>query len=306
MLPKIVQGFLLTTVMSTGLYAHAQVYCEPPSIDVTLGDAELRTDQNFTCSYNSRICPIVYADADNDATRDAGEVVYRGVEVELTNDTETVVIYTESTDNGENACFAPLTDGETYRVRILNGSGTNWPSPNINTTGYDPSFPNIQEYSITTTSGTQLAEFGFSPGGITFNVPTTVTLPQVDVSNSDQDSSVVITPITVEDTRDAITDWSLTATVDDFVSVDTQSTIPVANAFENENGSITVTNGLANGISAGNRYTITGTTDPFTVMTGTNTNGTGLFSIDSTITLTIPPFTPAKSYNSVITYTLTN
>ncbi len=303
---RLVPALLTISLMNLGLYTHAQVFCEPPAIDVELGDAELRTDQNFTCSYNSRICPIVYSDSNNDGVRDPGELVFRDVAVELTNEAETNIIYTENTDNGENACFAPLTDGTTYRVRILNGSGTNWPSPQITTPGYDPSFPNIQEYDVTTTTGTQLAEFGFSPGGITLNVPTDVTLLGVTTDDEDQDTSTIISPIEVEDTRSGVTDWSVTGVVENFVSTDSLTTIPIANAFDSNPGTITIISGSADGISGGSGYTVSGTTDPFTVIQGQNNNGLGEFNIEHGITLTVPSYTPAKDYDSTLTYTLIN
>lgn len=306
MTQKILPVFILLSVLGSVLYAHAQVFCEPPSIDVTLGDAELRTDQNFTCSYNSRICPIVFSDTNNDGVRDAGELVFRGVEVELTNDTETNIIYTEYTDNGENACFAPLTDGTTYRARVLNGSGSNWPSPIMTTTGYDANFPNIQEFDITTASGTQLAEFGFSPGGITLNVPTSVTLPQVSTSVDAQDTTTIINPIEVEDTRSAVSDWSVTGVIDNFVASDSSATIPIATNFTSTPGTITVLSGTGDGISGGSSFEVTSTSDPFTVFQGQNNNGNGEFNIEQSITLSVPPYTPAKDYTSTITYTLIN
>ena len=299
----------LTLLAGSGVGGVAQVYCEPPSIDVELGDAELRTDQNFTCAYNSRVCPIVYADLNNDGVRNPGETVYRGVEAQLTNEAETTVIYTEITDNGENACFAPLTDGETYRVRIPNGSGgsgTNWPSPIMTTDGYDPSFPNIQEFDITTDSGTQLALFGFSPGGITLDVPESVSFGTINTESETQTVETIVNPVEVEDTRGAITNWSVTGTVTDFVSTDTLSTIPVADAFTHTPGTISIQNGSANGITAGNAYTVTSPSDPFTVFQGTTDNGTGLFAIESEIELAVPAFTPAKDYTATITYTLIN
>lgn len=300
---------LAITLSFSGVAGVAQIYCEPPGIDVTLGDAELRTDQNFTCAYNSRVCPIVYADANNNGTREAGETVYRGVEAQLTNQGETVVVYTEITDEGENACFAPLTDGETYRVRIpagSNGTTDNWPSPILTSAGYDPNFPNIQEFSITTTSGTQLAEFGFSPGGITLDVPVSVNLGTIQTASTDQTVSAIINPVEVEDTRGAITNWTVTGTVTDFVSQDAQSTIPVGGAFTHIPSTISIQNGSANGISGGSTYTVTSPTDPFTVFQGTTDNGNGLFAIESQIELVVPSFTPAKDYEATITYTLIN
>jgi hypothetical protein len=296
----------LTIVFGFSLPINAQVYCEPPSIDVELGDAELRTEQNFTCAYNSRICPIVYSDTNNNGTRENGENVFLGVDVDITNQAETTVIYQETTDNGENACFAPLIDGETYRVRVLNPGNSNWPSPTMTSSGYSPAFPNIQEFTITNNSGSVLAEFGFSPGGITLNVPEDADFADISVKNISQNATTIVNPIKVVDTRAAISNWSVTGVVENFVSVDTQTTIPVANAFTSTPGAITVTGGTLNGITAGNIHTVTSTTNPFTVMSGANSNGLGEFDISQSITLSVPSFTPSKEYNSVLTYTLVN
>ena len=309
MTKRVVFGAGILTLLAGSLPGMAQVYCEPPAIDVELGDAELRTDQNFTCAYNSRVCPIVYSDTNNNGTREAGETVYRGVEAQLTNADETVVIYTEITDAGENACFAPLTDGEIYRVRIpggSDGSNDNWPSPIMTSAGYDPSFPNIQEFAITTQSGTQLAEFGFSPGALRLDVPETVSFGTLNTDSVPRTVTTTLNPVEVEDTRGALTNWTVTGVVSDFVSADGQSTIPVAGAFTHVPGTISIQNGSANGISPGNVATVTSTTDPFTVFQGTVDNGVGLFAIESELELEVPPFTPAKDYSATITYTLIN
>ena len=309
MTKRVVLGVGIVTLLSGSVLGAAQVYCEPPAIDVELGDAELRTDQNFTCAYNSRVCPIVYSDTNNNGTREPGETVYRGVEAQLTNEAETTVIYTEITDQGENACFAPLTDGETYRVRIpggSDGSTNNWPSPILTSTGYEPSFPNIQEFAITTESGTQLAEFGFSPGALLLDVPENVDFGTITTDSTAQTVRTTINPVEVEDTRGALTNWTVTGTVSDFVSTDTESTIPVAGAFTHTPGTISIQNGSANGISAGDVSTVESVTDPFTVFQGTVDNGTGLFAIESEIALEVPAFTPAKDYSATITYTLIN
>jgi SdrD B-like domain/WxL domain surface cell wall-binding len=301
-----VSQLLLLAFLTLPIPASAQVYCEPPAIDLNLGDAELRTDQNFTCAYNARICPIVFSDVNNNGTRETGELIFNGVDVDITNQSETTVIYQETTDNGENACFAPLTDGTTYRVRVLNPGGSNWPSPIMTSTGINVTYPNIQEFEIDTQSGTILAEFGFSPGGITFNVPTSVTFPAITTKNTAENTTTIVNPIVVEDTRGVITNWTVTGVVENFESTDTQSTIPVANKFTSEPGTISIINGSTNGITKGNNHTVTSTTNPFTVFSGSNNNGNGEYSISQSITLSVPEFTPAKSYESVITYTLIN
>jgi hypothetical protein len=300
---------LIIAIFAPSISTQSQVFCEPPEINVSLGDAELRTDQNFTCAYNARICPVVFSDTNNNGIKDTGEIIFRGVEVQLTNTAETTVFYNETTDNGENACFAPLSDGETYHVRIpnlVNGNISNWPSTIITTTGNTPTSPNIQQYTVSTTTGTQIAYFGFSPGAITFNVPTSVVFPDSETKNIEQTTQTVVNPIVVNDTRGSITGWSITGVVENFVSVDNLATIPVANGFTSTPGNITINSGTTTGITAGALKTVTSSTNPFTVFQGQNNNGVGQFSISQGISLKIPPVTPSKDYRSVITYTLVN
>lgn len=287
----------LVGFMSFGLNGQSQETCDnlQPSnnqLDLTLSDAELRTDQDFSCNFNARICPIVFSDDDGDGLRDTGEVALEGVTVVLSDPGETTTYYTIETDSGENSCFEPLADGQSYLVRV-----TTPPTPFLTTGSETASF------TIGSDSGIQTPLFGYSNGQINLNVPASITFPSRTTQSVADTTSVTLSFVEVIDTRLGSPGFSVTATIDDLTSV-ASDTIPVANAFTSTPQTVNVINGVGTGVTPGPQKTVTSTSDPFTVIEASAGNGTGTYQIDDAFDLIVPPFTPAGTYNSVITFTV--
>jgi hypothetical protein len=263
------------------------------TIAVTLTDAELRTDQNISCAYISRICPDIFLDNNGNGIKDGIDSNIAGLTVRLMNATETAIIAQYTSDTEYNTCFAPLSDATTYRVRIFTP-----PTP-FSTTGGD-----FRNYTITNGSGITLAPFGYSNGALSLTVPASVTFPTTTTRGVDQTVSTVVPTITVSDTRLAAPGWTVTATVENFVSTDTLTTLPIANAFTSDPQTITTLSGSSSGITRGATKTVISTTDPFDVISAATTNGTGEYTLNDNISLIVPKLTPAKTYQSVITFTI--
>jgi hypothetical protein len=97
----------------------------------------------------------------------------------------------------------------------------------------------------------------------------------------------------------------LTATTSDFASQTLQDvSIPVANAFKNSPGSVTINEGQTNGVNIGDLKTINSVTDNMSIFSGSTGNSKGNYQISTTITLTVPSFSRATSYQSTYTYTI--
>ncbi|NJL97038.1 hypothetical protein HC864_04490 [Candidatus Gracilibacteria bacterium] len=285
-------GFVMISIIGSSQETCDNLQPTDNQLDLEVSDAELRTDQDFSCNFNARICPIVFSDDNQDGIRDSGDATLEGITVTLSDPSETTIYYTIETDGGENTCFEPLADGQSYLVRV-----TTPPTPFL-TTGSETA-----TYTIDSGSGIQTPLFGYSNGEIDLNVPSSLTFPSQATSSIDQTASVTLSYVEVIDTRVGSPGFSVTATVDNFESI-ASNTIPIADAFTSTPQSINVISGQTSGLTPGSQKTVTSISDPFTVMEASSGNGTGTYQIDDVFDLIVPAFTPADTYNSVITFTV--
>jgi hypothetical protein len=279
-----------------GVFGFSQVVCDNLSpennqIDVNLSDAELRTDQDFSCNFNARICPIVFSDNNNDGIKNGSDISLLGIPIRLSSLDETVIYSTISTDASGNACFEPLADGQDYLVRVLAP-----PSPYLTTISDNLSF------SISSSSGIQLAMFGYSSGNITLNAPSTMTFPSTVTKNVAETVSKELSYIEVVDTRIGSPGFVVTATVQNFISGSDQ--ISIVDSWTSDPQTVQVITGSGNGLTPGATKTVTSDTDPFSVIEASSGNGLGTYRINDIFDLTIPAFTPIGNYESIITFTV--
>jgi uncharacterized repeat protein (TIGR01451 family) len=261
--------------------------------NVTLSDAELRTDQDFTCNYQPKICPIVFLDLNNNGIKDAGEANSAGQSIELLRNDGITIVTTIVTDALGNNCFQSLAGGGTeYLVRNAN------PLTVYSTTGI-----NIKSTLVSSSSTTTTIYFGYSAGILTMTAPTTTTFQTRNTQTTSQNSCANINPIQVSDSRITNPGWSLSATIDNFIAPAQQANISVANKLSMNPGIVNVISGQI-GPQQGGGKTVTSTTDPVSVMYSGGSSGLGVYEIDLGLCLQLDPYTPAGNYQSTITYTL--
>jgi hypothetical protein len=261
--------------------------------NLTLSDAELRTDQDFTCNYAPVICPVVFLDLDNDGVQDPGEINSAGRTIELLRADGTSLVTTTVTNSGGTNCFNQLAGGGTeYKVRNTN------PLTLYNTTGGDT-------VSIVTSSSstTTFAYFGYSAGTLTLSVPPTTTFQTRNTTTATQTTCAQINPIRVTESRINNPGWSLTATIENFVEPVQNNTINIANYLTMTPSQVTVESGQ-NGPLPGNQKTVTSTTDPVLLMEASSGAGLGVYKSDLGLCLQLGPYSPSGNFQSTIIYTL--
>jgi SdrD B-like domain len=262
-------------------------------LNVTLNDAELRTDQDFTCNYNPKICPHVFVDIDANGIQGSGEANVSGQTINLYRADGTTLVSTLVTDSGGNVCFDSIAGGAT----VYNITNPN-PLTAFNSTGGD-----TQQATIASNDATTIIRFGYTSGSLSLTVPPSVTFPTKSTSSKTETSCTDINPIEVIDTRIGQPGWSVTAVVEDFVVDNSTLTLRVADKFTGTPGSVTTVIG-ASGPQAGNAKTVTSTTDPFTVITAGSGDGRGTYRINEGICQQLDPYTPTAAYHTVITFTI--
>ena len=287
----------VTDIMANSL--SLKVFCDLISPlggerNLSLSDAELRAGQDFRCNYLASICPIVFDDVNTNGKYDALiDALTSGVLVQLQS-LDGLVTYSSITTGITTQCFPNLLHGRTYKVNIP-----------VSPTGTSTTGGNFKNQTISYKDTAKNVEFGFSNGFLILNVPASVDLPQIVVASKPQDTSTTINPIQVIDTRSANPGWTLTATVADFTSkAITGAVLPVANAFKNTPGSITINNGQSNGISIGDLRIVTSTADIMNIFNGSVGNSKGDYQISTNITLTVPSLSRATTYQTLYTYTI--
>jgi uncharacterized repeat protein (TIGR01451 family) len=260
---------------------------------VTLSDAELRTDQDFTCNYQPKICPIVFLDLNNNGIKDAGETNSSGQTIELLRSDETTLVTTIATDTAGNNCFQNLAGGGTeYKIRNTN------PLTIYSTTG-----TNIKSTLVNSASTTTTIYFGYSAGILTMSAPISTIFDTRNTQKASQISCSNIAPIEVIDSRITNPGWSLSATIENFTAPTQQTNISVANKLTMTPGNVSVISGQ-NGPQQGVGKTIASTSDPVSLMYSGAGGGVGVYNIDLGLCLQLDPYTPAGSYQSTIIYTL--
>jgi uncharacterized repeat protein (TIGR01451 family) len=262
-------------------------------INLSLTDAELRSDQDFTCNYIPKICPVVFNDLNNDGIQSSNETNIVGQTINLYREDGVTLVTTLVTDLAGAVCFDNIAGGGTiYKVANLN------PITQINSTG-----GNIKTVNIGSNSATTSVKFGYSSGALSLAVPPSVTFPSSVTSSASQTKCTEVNPIEITDTRGNQPGWSVTGVVDNFADIGNTKTLFVANNFRSEPGSLTIVTGLP-GPQLGANKTITSTTDPFSVISVGSSAGQGVYRLSQSICQTLAPYTPAGDYKTVITYTI--
>jgi SdrD B-like domain/WxL domain surface cell wall-binding len=286
------------TLIDTGLNTIDIINCDVKNPanwirNVTLSDAELRTDQDFTCNYQPKICPVVFLDLNNNGAKDSGEANSAGQSIELLRNDETTVVTTLITDAGGNSCFDSLAGGGTeYKIRNVN------PLTIYPTTG-----SNIKPTLVSSSSTTTTIYFGYSAGILTMTAPSTTTFQTRNTQTTSQTSCANINPIQVTDSRITNPGWSLSATIENFSAPAQQANISVANKLSMNPGNVNIISGQ-NGTQQGLGKTVTSTIDPVSIMYSGSGSGLGIYEIDLGLCLQLDPYTQAGNYQSTITYTL--
>jgi uncharacterized repeat protein (TIGR01451 family) len=260
--------------------------------NITLGDAELRTDQDFTCNYVAKICVTVFQDNNSDGVQNGVESRLGGITVKLLSQDGLTEIYSISSVTSGLQCFEPLLNNKIYKVQVINP-----PSPNSTTGG------NVKEVGVTYQTGTNNIAFGYSVGSISLTAEETVTLGSIPISSTPQEVCTTIHDIQVVDTRNYKPGWSVTATVNNFVdSTNSSNTIPVAGRVELKPKTVTIVSGNSTGISPGQTRTISSTTDSVSVFAASSDNGLGTFKTDMDLCLTVPAFSKLGQYYTTVNF----
>ncbi len=260
---------------------------------LSLSDAELRTDQDFTCNYIPVICPVVFLDLDNDGVQDPGETNSAGRTIELLRADGTTLVSTVVTNSGGTNCFNELAGGGTeYKVKNTN------PITIYNTTEGDT-------VSVVTSSSstTQYVYFGYSAGTLTLSVPPSTSFQTRNTTTASQITCAQIDPIRVTESRINNPGWSLTATIENFVAPTQNNTIEIANKLTMLPGIITVESGQ-NGPLPGNQKTVISTTDPVLLMEASSGGGLGVYKSDLGLCLQLEPYSPSGDFQSIVVYTI--
>ena len=259
---------------------------------LTLGDAELRTDQDFTCNYTAKICFTVFQDDNVNGLQDGVESRLGGLVIKLFSQDGLTEIYTSTTATSVQQCFEPLVNDTIYKVEVMSP-----PTP-YSTTGGD-----FQLVGVTYQSGTRNINFGYGTGSISLSAEQDVTLGNVAISSSVQNVCTVIHDIQVVDTRLNRPGWSVTATVDDFVDqTNSANIIPSGGRVELSPQTVTVVGGNSDGISPGQSKTIADTNDPVQVFSASSNNGNGTYKTNMQLCLAIPAFTKLGEYKTTVNF----
>ncbi|MBC7471945.1 MAG: hypothetical protein H7196_01610, partial [candidate division SR1 bacterium] len=262
-------------------------------INLTLTDAELRSDQDFTCNYQPKICPIVFYDLNADGIQSTGEGNVSGQTISLYRENGIDLVSSIITDTAGNTCFNSIAGGgNIYKIIDPN------PLTIYNTTGGQ-----IRQVSVASNNVRTNVKFGYTNGILTLATPPSVSFPTINTSSSPQTVCTSINPIVVLDTRISQTGWSVTGVVDNFYAANNNNTLSVVNKFRSSPGSVSVISGLT-GPQGGVNKTVTATDDAFTVFSVNSGQGRGNYSINQDICQDLDPYTATGSYTTVITYTI--
>jgi uncharacterized repeat protein (TIGR01451 family) len=261
--------------------------------NITLSDAELRTDQDFTCNFTPQVCPVVFYDLDNNGVMDIGETNAPNQTLQLLRTDGTTLVDTVITNSAGTNCFNSLAGGgQEYRLRN--------PNP---LTVYPTSGSNTRTIFISSNSNSQTVYFGYSIGSLTMTAPTTTTFDTRNTQSASQTSCAEINPITISDTRISNPGWSLTASIENFQDNTNNLQIPIANKLTMTPGNVSVTSGQT-GPQSGSPKTVISTTDQASLASVGAGSGLGNYSLELDLCQQLDPYTPAGNFQTVITYTL--
>ncbi len=165
--------------------------------------------------------------------------------------------------------------------------------------------------TVTGSDATTVVSLVADGGLLTHQAPADVSLGTIVTSTTSQTVTGTATAYTVDNARGynsaSETGWSVTATFSDMTSAN--GTIDVTN-FTVTPSNLSAVSGSNTNVSLGSQTTLAdgdddGTSDSFTWMTATTGYGTGRYTTDLGIALTVPANTPAGDYSATVTITLT-
>jgi hypothetical protein len=292
---------VLTITADSSTTLTVQLFCDSivPATgvrNITLSDAELRTDQDFTCNYDAAICPVVFEDANLNAQKDETENIYDAITVELRRASDNSLVGTILTDTNAVGlqCFEDLASGVFYDVIVTN------PPTTFSTTG-----PDTLQVEASVLVLEQPTYFGYSDGGVLLDATPEVFFPGLTISPQDVLVSTVIPFVEVRDLRSANLPWTVSGVVTDFNgTINPSNTLPIGNRFTTIPQTITAASGDSQIITRGSEYTVTSTIDPTDIFSTGSNDGNGQYSISVDIEYNVPAYSTNDAYQSTVTFTL--
>lgn len=153
--------------------------------------------------------------------------------------------------------------------------------------------------------GTTTLYVTINAGSLSLSTTSTATLSATTVAETAGSATGNIGTITVTDNRGSGAGWSVTATSSDFTCCTPTRTIPVTNLTINPNNSTLVgVNGASTtNVTPGSSHTFTSTSDSTSIVTASSGYGMGQYTINPSVTLTIPVGVYAGTYTATLTIT---
>lgn len=260
---------------------------------IDLQDAELRTDQDFTCNYNAEVCVELFMDLDEDGVFNNADYRIGGETINILRNNETTPFTSIQNTIAGTDCFGTLRNGIQYSINIPTP-----PTP-ISTTG-----GNTQIQDIFFESGTTTLQFGYSSGDLTLTTDETLSFGSFATSDTITQRCATVTSVTVSETRLGIPGYSITATISDFEYQNSSERITIAERLTSTPGSITVISGdPQDAPTIGIAKTATSTQDPLPIMSAGTGLGFGTYSADVQFCLNVPAYSLAGNLESIITFT---
>lgn len=270
--------------------------------NLNINDAELRTDQNFACNYEAKICVYVFLDANANNNIDSVDMLLSGINVRLSASGTgttlaelTTTSYKDLNNNWIPICFTPLLAEKNYDLIILNPP-----------TGLPINGLSAKNIAMGIGANTKNYYFGFDAGALSLTTDPNVTFSQLAVSSKPQDTCGTTYNIQVIDTRFSNPGWSVSATIEDFSLTGQSATkLLVSNKLTAQSRNLIIVENLGGGSQRvlGSPKLISSNSDPVTIMTANTSNGKGTTKSNLETCLTVPDFSKPGSYTSVITFT---
>lgn len=141
-----------------------------------------------------------------------------------------------------------------------------------------------------------------SAGSLSLSAPASTTLSAVTLAASAQTSTGSVGSTIVTDNRGSGAGWTLSATLSHFTCCTPTRTITVTNLTITP-GSVTTNAGTANA-TGGSAHTFTTTTDATTLMSAGTDQGMGQYTINPSLSLSVPVGSYAGAYTATITTTV--
>lgn len=142
-------------------------------------------------------------------------------------------------------------------------------------------------------------------GSLSLSTTSIATLSATTVAETEGSATGDTGTITTTDNRGSGAGWSVTSTSSDFTCCSPTRTIAVTNLTINpDNSTLAGVNGASTtNVTAGSSHTFTSTSDSATIVTASSDAGMGQYTINPSVTLTIPVGVYAGTYTATLTIT---